>query len=138
MQAHNLKKKRRSQISILHFKFPVCFSGVFLLFFFFSFNVCVFVAVVGVFLFCFYFFHWNAKYENAYKELYKTMENHWQFFIKVNFFIIFSFSVRRIPCFIIWISYFSMMQEMLSFRVFFREKIEDHLSFFDRWIISYL
>ena len=66
------------------------------------------------------------------------MENHWNFFIKVNFFIISSFSIRRIPCFVVWISHFSMMQEMLSLRVFFREKIEDHLSFFDRRIISYL
>ena len=48
------------------------------------------------------FFYWIAIYKNAYKGLHKSMENHWTFFIKVNFFIIFNFSIR-------WNTIFSTM-----------------------------
>ena len=39
-----------------------------------------------LFLFFLFCFHWKAIYENAYKGLHKSIENHWNLFIKVNFF----------------------------------------------------
>ena len=64
-------------------------------------------------------------HESAWKGLHKNAENHWDFFIKINFFIIFNFSIRRnIICSRMNIIFFSDIGNVI-FKCILLE--EDHL-----------
>ena len=84
-----------------------------------------------------FLFRWKALYENAYKGLHKSTENHWNFLIvNVNFFIIFNFFVRRYTIF----SRMNIIFLHDTGNVIFKCILagEDHACFFDRRVISSL